>query len=94
MKPRNRPTRQIAVTLHELATNAAKYGSLSVAEGHVDWEWTHDADGRLKLRWFGAPPDNAMIAEFFHGASFERSGNCSLHGTNMSALVTCHCSVS
>jgi PAS domain S-box-containing protein len=41
----------IAVTLHELATNAAKYGALSSADGRVDLEWTHAADGRLTLRW-------------------------------------------
>jgi PAS domain S-box-containing protein len=41
----------IAVTLHELATNAAKYGALSVATGHVQVEWSCAADGRLVLRW-------------------------------------------
>jgi two-component sensor histidine kinase len=41
----------IAVTLHELATNAAKYGALSVPEGHVQVEWSRAADGRLVLRW-------------------------------------------
>ena len=41
----------IAVTLHELATNAAKYGSLSDAEGHIDLEWQHKTDGQLILRW-------------------------------------------
>jgi PAS domain S-box-containing protein len=40
-----------AITLHELATNAAKYGSLSEAGGHVEIEWSHIADGRLRLRW-------------------------------------------
>jgi PAS domain S-box-containing protein len=48
----------IAVTLHELATNAAKYGALSVAEGQVHVEWSRAADGRLVLRWAetGGPP--------------------------------------
>jgi two-component sensor histidine kinase len=41
----------IAVTLHELATNAAKYGALSTTEGRIDLKWSHEADGRLILRW-------------------------------------------
>ena len=41
----------IAVTLHELATNATKYGALSVASGRVDLKWSHEADGHLRLRW-------------------------------------------
>lgn len=41
----------ITVILHELATNAAKYGALSAAEGQVDLKWSHEADGRLILRW-------------------------------------------
>jgi PAS domain S-box-containing protein len=48
----------IAVTLHELATNAAKYGGLSAPEGKVRVEWSPAADGRLVLRWTetGGPP--------------------------------------
>jgi two-component sensor histidine kinase len=41
----------IAVTLHELATNAAKYGALSTPTGRIDLQWVHEADGRLILRW-------------------------------------------
>ena len=40
-----------AVTLHELATNAAKYGALTVSEGRVLVEWSRQHDGRLVLRW-------------------------------------------
>jgi PAS domain S-box-containing protein len=48
----------IAVTLHELATNAAKYGGLSTPEGKVRVAWSRAADGRLVLRWTetGGPP--------------------------------------
>jgi PAS domain S-box-containing protein len=40
-----------AIFLHELATNAAKYGSLSAAHGRVAIAWSPTADGRLSLRW-------------------------------------------
>jgi PAS domain S-box-containing protein len=50
----------IAVALHELATNAAKYGALSVATGQVRVEWSRAADGQLVLRWseLGGPSVN------------------------------------
>jgi two-component sensor histidine kinase len=41
----------IAIALHELATNAAKYGALSAAHGRVEIAWSRMADGRLSLRW-------------------------------------------
>jgi PAS domain S-box-containing protein len=41
----------IAMALHELATNAAKYGALAVPDGQVELKWSHVADGRLHLRW-------------------------------------------
>jgi PAS domain S-box-containing protein len=48
----------IAITLHELATNAAKYGALSVSAGRVEIAWSRAEDGRLSLRWIesGGPP--------------------------------------
>ena len=41
----------IAVTLHELATNAAKYGALSVAHGSIQVEWARRAQSEVLLRW-------------------------------------------
>lgn len=43
----------ISLALHELATNAAKYGALSVAEGRVAITWSLETGktDHLKLRW-------------------------------------------
>jgi PAS domain S-box-containing protein len=39
-----------ALLLHEFATNAAKYGALSSADGRVSVEWSVE-DGQLRLTW-------------------------------------------
>src|SRR6516162_6379086 len=41
----------IAVTLHELATNAAKYGALSQPNGKLNVRWSDATDGQLRLCW-------------------------------------------
>ncbi|WP_152569501.1 MULTISPECIES: PAS domain-containing protein [Sphingomonas] len=48
----------IALVLHELATNAAKYGALSADSGRIDLSWCIEPDGGLLLVWQerGGPP--------------------------------------
>jgi two-component sensor histidine kinase len=57
----SRATLSLSLILHELATNAAKYGALSVPDGRVDIGWrVEGAAGELMLRlWWrerGGPP--------------------------------------
>lgn len=40
----------MALLIHELTTNAAKYGAFSATEGHVSVEWSLD-QGCLELVW-------------------------------------------
>jgi PAS domain S-box-containing protein len=41
----------VAMVLHELATNAAKYGALALANGQIDLRWSHEPGQQLNLRW-------------------------------------------
>jgi two-component sensor histidine kinase len=41
----------IAVAVHELTTNAAKYGALSVPTGRIEITWSRAAGEPLLLRW-------------------------------------------
>ena len=59
----------IGVILHELATNAAKYGALSSAKGKIDLSWSDESDARLELRWTeaGGPSVQTPTSEGFGG---------------------------
>ncbi|MBP0495665.1 sensor histidine kinase [Roseomonas sp. SG15] len=50
----------LAMAIHELATNAVKYGALSAPQGRVEVTWRVEGrlPGRLRLRWTerGGPP--------------------------------------
>ena len=41
----------LSMALHELCTNAAKYGALSMSEGRVLVAWSIAGGDRLRLRW-------------------------------------------
>jgi PAS domain S-box-containing protein len=64
----------VAVTLHELATNAVKYGALSKANGHIDLKWSHEANGCLNLRWIetGGPTVQPPTRRGFGGRVIEQ----------------------
>jgi two-component sensor histidine kinase len=64
----------VAVIFHELSTNAAKYGSLSVPEGQVEVTWSRAADGRLIINWVesGGPAVNKPTSEGFGTSVIDR----------------------
>jgi len=66
----------IAIALHELATNASKYGALTMPEGRISvvWHVSQDAKPDLVLDWIetGGPPV-AAPAEFGYGTGAIRN---------------------
>ena len=56
-----RAANALSLALHELATNAVKYGALSTDAGRVDLRWTKSPDGGFELIWSesGGPPVRA-----------------------------------
>jgi PAS domain S-box-containing protein len=73
----------MALILHELATNALKYGALSNAEGRVTLAWAYDADTRVLTgdwRERGGPPVSEPTRKGFGSRLIERSLRGELHG--------------
>src|SRR4029077_12172361 len=75
----------LAMILHEIATNAAKYGALSNDTGTValDWEIIEESDGRkLRLVWTeaGGPHVTAPVQRGFGSRLIERSARDQLGG--------------
>jgi PAS domain S-box-containing protein len=72
-----RPAQNFALALHELATNAAKYGALSNATGRVHISWSrHASNGRndFTFRWQeqGGPPVSTPTQKGFGSAVLEQ----------------------
>jgi two-component sensor histidine kinase/PAS domain-containing protein len=63
----------LSMALHELATNATKYGALSVSEGRVSVGWEVDG-GNLRLSWVetGGPAVQAPARKGFGSRLLER----------------------
>jgi two-component sensor histidine kinase len=72
----------LAMVLHELATNAAKYGALSVPGGEVRVQWSVDRAGRLVLRWTesNGPPVQPPTRSGLGSQVIERSVRDQLDG--------------
>ncbi len=68
----------LAMALHELATNAVKYGALSSEKGHVRIAWQRlegDKPQRFRLRWqeSGGPPVTSPRQKGFGSLLIERA---------------------
>ncbi len=65
----------LSLALHELATNAGKYGSLSVAIGQVKVKWRVRPDGGLGLSWTetGGPVVTPPARRGFGSSLIERA---------------------
>jgi two-component sensor histidine kinase len=73
----------VAMALHELATNAAKYGALSNDRGHVYVDWSAgDANGQFRLTWreVGGPQVAAPVRSGF-GSKLIESGTDQIGGS-------------
>lgn len=48
----------LGLLIHELATNAVKYGALSAVDGRLQLNWAFEADGGVRLEWreLNGPP--------------------------------------
>ena len=71
----------LALVIHELATNAAKYGALSAAGGRVEVAWRLEA-GRLSLAWVerGGPTVTTPTRRGFGSRLIERTASHELGG--------------
>jgi len=82
LKPRS--AQSLAVALHELTTNAVKYGALSVIVGRVRVEWSLATDGRLVIVWTEClgPRVSAPLHQGFGTRVVRQIINGELNGTS------------
>jgi two-component sensor histidine kinase len=74
----------LALILHELATNAIKYGALSAPRGRVEVDWEVDPDERrLRLHWreLGGPPVKSPARRGFGSRLIDFTATRELGGT-------------
>ena len=76
----------VSMILHELATNARKYGAFSNEAGHVTIDWARRADGRLRLTWSetggpltAAPVHRGFGSRLIHDLARQLGGQALFH---------------
>lgn len=74
----------LTLALHELATNAVKYGALSVEEGWIEMQWER-TDSRLDLCWreHGGPPVAPPTRRGFGSQLITRNLGIAFGGTSI-----------
>jgi PAS domain S-box-containing protein len=72
----------IAIAMHELTTNAVKYGALSAPAGRVQVDWSCSAEGHVALHWeeTGGPPVKPPARQGFGTRVIERMIRSQLKG--------------
>lgn len=73
----------LSLAIHELATNAAKYGALTAAGGHVAVCWRSGEDGGLELSWIetGGPLVESPKRRGFGSTLIERALSMETNGS-------------
>ena len=76
----------VAMALHELGTNAVKYGALSTSDGHVSIAWERELQtGRLRIIWqeSGGPPVSSPKQTGFGTQLLKRAFGGQLGGSEL-----------
>jgi two-component sensor histidine kinase len=65
----------LSMAFHELATNAVKYGALSVKGGHIDVSWDMARTGQMRVNWSenGVPIQGDPVRRGFGSEILEKS---------------------
>ncbi len=98
----SRANLNLALAIHELATNSAKYGSLSAEEGHLDVTWRvigANGESELEIMWLEtagppvAPPSRRGFGTKLIELSLVRGLKAKVIREFLAAGVRCHISV-